>query len=53
MTSGYSKELLSLQQSRDQDFLLLKKPYRINELANMLRRELRTDSASNPLRAWS
>ena len=43
MTSGYSKELLSQQQSQDQEFLLLKKPYRINELAIMLRRALRAE----------
>ena len=43
MTSGYSKELLSQQRSQDQDFLLLKKPYRINELAIMLRRALRAE----------
>jgi CheY-like chemotaxis protein len=40
MTSGYSKALLDQQQNGDQDFLLLKKPYRINELAVMLRRAL-------------
>ena len=43
MTSGYSKELLSQQRDGDQDFLLLKKPYRINELAIMLRHALRTE----------
>ena len=43
MTSGYSKELLSEQQNQDQDFLLLKKPYRINELAIMLRRALQAE----------
>jgi CheY-like chemotaxis protein len=42
MTSGYSKELLN-QPSREPDFLLLKKPYRINELAVMLRRALRPE----------
>ena len=44
MTSGYSRELLDDQLGRDQDFLLLKKPYRINELAVMLRRALRTEA---------
>jgi PAS domain S-box-containing protein len=42
MTSGYSKELLN-QPSRESDFLLIKKPYRINELAVMLRRALRPE----------